>query len=71
MTHKGGKILTYYQEIAINRTVLSILKGKRRILITMATGTGITTVSLQIIWKLWNSKWNTKGDSSVAVNPDT
>src|SRR5881628_866951 len=30
----------YYQEIAINRAVEAIVTGKRRILLTMATGTG-------------------------------
>jgi len=63
MTHKGGKIPRYYQEIAINRTIRNILKGKRRNLLTMATGTGKTTVALQIIWKLWNSKWNMKNEN--------
>ena len=63
MNHKDGKILRYYQEIAINRTVRSILNDKRRILLTMATGTGKTTVALQIIWKLWHSKWNERKES--------
>src|SRR4051794_24380880 len=30
----------YYQQIAINRAVENILRGKNRILLTMATGTG-------------------------------
>jgi type I restriction enzyme R subunit len=30
----------YYQQIAINRTVEAILHGQRRLLLTMATGTG-------------------------------
>ncbi len=57
-----GKEPRYYQQIAINSTVQSILQGKRRILLTMATGTGKTLVAFQICWKLWSSKWNTKGD---------
>lgn len=63
MSRLGGKIPRYYQEIVINRTVQHILNGNKRILITMATGTGKTTVALQIIWKLWNSKWNSKKES--------
>jgi type I restriction enzyme R subunit len=51
----------YYQEIAINRTVQSILQGKRRILLTMATGTGKTVVAFQICWKLWQARWNRPG----------
>jgi type I restriction enzyme R subunit len=52
----GGKKPRYYQEIAINRAVAAALKGKKRILITMATGTGKTYVAFQIIWKLWKTK---------------
>src|SRR5437667_2153851 len=56
--HLSGKSPRYYQEIAINRAVQGILQGKRRILLTLATGTGKTVVALQICWKLWNSRWN-------------
>jgi type I restriction enzyme R subunit len=58
----GGKLPRYYQQIAINRTVEAILAGKRRILLTMATGTGKTVVAFQICWKLWSSRWNTTGE---------
>lgn len=47
----------YYQRTAINRTVGAILAGDKRLLLTMATGTGKTFVSMQIVWKLWNSPW--------------
>ncbi|MBI3608491.1 MAG: DEAD/DEAH box helicase family protein [Nitrospirae bacterium] len=60
--HLSGKTLRYYQEIAINRTVQAILQGKRRILLTMATGTGKTLVAFQICWKLWNARWNRTGE---------
>jgi type I restriction enzyme R subunit len=53
-----GKSLRYYQEIAINRTTQGILKGKRRILLNMATGTGKTDVAFHICWRLWNTRWN-------------
>jgi type I restriction enzyme R subunit len=52
----------YYQQIAINRAVENILKGKKRLLITMATGTGKTVVAFQICYKLWESRWNRTGD---------
>src|SRR3984957_12155842 len=52
----------YYQQIAISRAVQSILLGKKSNLLTMARGTGKTVVAFQICWKLWSSKWNTKGD---------
>jgi type I restriction enzyme, R subunit len=52
----------YYQEIAINRAVEAIVTGKRRVLLTMATGTGKTPVAFQICWKLWNARWNRTGE---------
>lgn len=57
-----GKPPRYYQTIAINRTVEEILKGRERLLLTMATGTGKTTTAFQICWKLWSSRWNRKGE---------
>jgi type I restriction enzyme R subunit len=57
----GQRTPRYYQEIAINRAVQSILQGKPRNLLTLATGTGKTTISFQICWKLWSSGWNRTG----------
>jgi type I restriction enzyme R subunit len=57
-----GRPLRYYQQVAINRALEHVLKGKKRILLTLATGTGKTFIAFEIIWKLWNSKWNSKGD---------
>lgn len=48
----------YYQEIAINRTIKEIYRGGKRMLLTLATGTGKTYIAFQIIWKLWNQRWN-------------
>jgi len=56
--HLSGKTPRYYQEIAINRAVQGILQGKRRILLTLATGTGKTVIAFQISYKLWSSRWN-------------
>jgi len=58
----SGKEPRYYQRIAIDRALKAINQGKKRILLTMATGTGKTVVAFQICWKLWSSKWNIKGD---------
>ena len=58
----SGKIPRYNQEIAIHRAVQAILQGKRRVLLTMATGTGKTDVAFHIAWMLWSSKWNAKAD---------
>lgn len=60
--HVGGKSPRYYQQIAINRTIEAILSDKRRVLLTMATGTGKTVVAFQICWKLWSSRWNRTGE---------
>jgi type I restriction enzyme R subunit len=60
--HLSGKSPRYYQEIAINRAVQAVLQGRRRILLTMATGTGKTVVAFQVCWKLWSSRWNRNGD---------
>lgn len=60
--HLSGKSPRYYQEIAINLAVQSILQGKKRILMTLATGTGKTVVAFQICWKLTNALWNRTGE---------
>lgn len=57
-----GKDIRYYQQIAINKATQAVLEGKPRGLLTMATGTGKTTVAFQIIHKLWSNRWNTKGE---------
>jgi len=58
----SGKVPRYYQQIAIQRVIESILQGRKRILVTMATGTGKTCVAFQICWKLWSSRWNKAGE---------
>jgi len=60
--HDVGKGERYYQQIAINRTIEAILSDDRRLLLTMATGTGKTAVAFQICWKLWNARWNRTGE---------
>lgn len=57
----SGKRPRYYQSTAISRVIESILLGQRRVLVTMATGTGKTFVAFQICWKLWQSRWNRAG----------
>ncbi|MCR5024753.1 MAG: DEAD/DEAH box helicase family protein [Lachnospiraceae bacterium] len=42
----------YYQRNAVNRTVEAIARGKQRLLLVMATGTGKTYTAFQIVWRL-------------------
>lgn len=58
----GGFSERYYQQIAINRAVQAIGQGRKRLLLTMATGTGKTAVAFQICWKLWTTRWNVAGE---------
>jgi type I restriction enzyme R subunit len=51
----SGKEPRYYQRNAINATVEAITKGRNRILLVMATGTGKTYTAFQIIWRLWKA----------------
>ena len=60
----------YYQRTAINRAVGAILAGDRRLLLTMATGTGKTFVAMQIVWKLWRSNWRTSRNPRVLYLAD-
>jgi type I restriction enzyme, R subunit len=50
-----GKEPRYYQVDAINRTIEAVARGKRRVLLVMATGTGKTYTTFQIIWRLWKA----------------
>src|SRR3989338_4631572 len=47
----------YYQEIAINNALNAIAEDKKRILLTLATGTGKTAIAFQIAWKLYQTRW--------------
>src|SRR5262249_44729158 len=60
--YQPTKIPRYYQRIAIDRAVRAIVGGQKRCLLTLATGTGKTTVAFQIAWKLWSAKWNAQAD---------
>ncbi|MBD2303504.1 EcoAI/FtnUII family type I restriction enzme subunit R [Nostoc sp. FACHB-190] len=57
------KPLRYYQRNAINAALAAIFKGQNRLLLTLATGTGKTTVAFQIAWKLSSLEWNASGES--------
>lgn len=42
----------YYQRRAIDLTVEAVARGRRRLLLVMATGTGKTFTAFQIVWRL-------------------
>ena len=52
----SGKEPRYYQIQAINRVVERVARGQKRLLLVMATGTGKTYTTFQIIWRLWKAK---------------
>ncbi|MCK9488647.1 MAG: DEAD/DEAH box helicase family protein [Xanthomonadales bacterium] len=59
----GGKWQPrYYQHNAITAVLEAIAQGRERILLTLATGTGKTSIAFQIAWKLFHSKWNLSRD---------
>ncbi len=59
----GGKWeARYYQHKAIAAALEAIARGERRILLTLATGTGKTSIAFQIAWKLFHAKWSLAGE---------
>jgi len=48
----------FFQENAINKVIDAIADDKKRILLTLATGTGKTAIAFQIAWKLFKARWN-------------
>lgn len=59
----GGKWeLRYYQHNAINAVLEAVASNQRRILLTLATGTGKTSIAFQIAWKLFHARWNLSGE---------
>jgi type I restriction enzyme R subunit len=52
----------YYQEIAIRNALKAIAEDKKRILLTLATGTGKTAIAFQLAWKLYQARWTLQQD---------
>ena len=48
----------YYQDNAVENALQAIADGKKRILLTLATGTGKTSIAVQITWKLFQTRWS-------------
>ena len=58
----GSWEIRFYQKIAVNRVLEKIAAGKDRILLTLATGTGKTSIAFQIAWKLFQARWSLGGE---------
>lgn len=69
----GSWQLRYYQELAVKNTLEAVANKQKRILLTLATGTGKTAISFQIAWKLFQTRWNlttiTLGKEYVSRRP--
>lgn len=61
--------IRFYQELAVTRFLESIEDGRDRVLLTLATGTGKTSIAFQIAWKLFKARWNVK-DWRSAKEPE-
>ena len=62
---KGGSWqIRFYQDIAVSRALEAVATGCNRILLTLATGTGKTSIAFQILWKLFQARWNLSGQPS-------
>jgi type I restriction enzyme R subunit len=57
----GGWTLRYYQANAVNKALERVAKGGKRVLLTLATGTGKTSIAFQFVWKLFEASWNLSG----------
>ena len=58
----GTKSPRFYQEIAVRKALEAVANNEQRILLTLATGTGKTFIAFQIVWKLFQSRWNLNRD---------
>ena len=54
----------FYQELAIQRVLDAISDGQKRVLLTLATGTGKTAIAFQIAWRLFQTRWNLTGEAT-------
>lgn len=53
-----SKTLRYYQKIAVDKVIEALINGKDRILLTLATGTGKTTIAFALCYRLLEARWN-------------
>lgn len=57
-----GQSVRYFAQLAVERTLDAIAAGDKRILLTLATGTGKTRIAFHIAWKLFQTRWTIQGE---------
>jgi len=57
-----GQSVRYFAQLAVEKTLDSIAAGDKRILLTLATGTGKTRIAFHIAWKLFQTRWTIAGE---------
>ena len=58
----GSWSIRYYQQNAVENALEAMATGRKRILLTLATGTGKTSIAFQISWRLFQTRWNLSGE---------
>ena len=54
----GTEAIRYYIQTAVEKVLEGIANGDKRLLLTLATGTGKTRIAFQIAWKLFQARWS-------------
>ena len=57
-----GQSVRYFAQLAVEKTLDAIAVGDKRILLTLATGTGKTRIAFHIAWKLFQTRWTIQGE---------
>lgn len=57
-----GQSVRYFAQLAVEKTLDAIAAGDKRILLTLATGTGKTRIAFHIAWKLFQTRWTIVGE---------
>jgi type I restriction enzyme R subunit len=54
----GTQAARYYQVNAVQAVLDAVAAGDKRVLLTLATGTGKTFIAFQLAWKLFHARWS-------------
>lgn len=58
----GTEPIRYYIQTAVEKVLEGMSNGDKRLLLTLATGTGKTRIAFHIAWKLFQARWNLSED---------